>query len=215
MDEWLAILGILALAAGAVAGLAAALPWLKNRKQGYPLEAEVEAALLPYLFSGICGAYRVSEWAMDRAGRRLRGADKQAIAAAIYRLLPDSIPAPGNRGRFDLTLVKRLVPPERFAQLVEDTFDRFDALFALGQSRYQELFQAWLREYRASATRPKRPSAAPGGGQPSPGGGQPSSGGGHPSPARFPGGSPSGDLRDLRQGGAPTGGSTPPSGTGA
>jgi pyruvate/2-oxoglutarate dehydrogenase complex dihydrolipoamide acyltransferase (E2) component len=166
VSELVVLLAVLAASAAAVAAGAALLSRRGRPAPGgtptasppppaaLPVEAQVEQALQPYLFAGICAAYRVGEWAMDRVGRRLRGTDKQAVAAAVYRLLPDRI------GEFDVTVVKRLVPPARFARLVQDAFDRFDEQFMRSQARYQELFRAWVADYR-SAARPRRPAPAP------------------------------------------------------
>ncbi len=138
MQTWLIPLAILAIAAAAVAGGAALLPWLKSKRQGYPLEAEIEQALLPYLLQGIIAAYQASEWAIDGLGRRLRGADKAQLAAVAYSLLPERI------GRFELSLVKTIVTAERFAQLVQNTFDWLDTQIGLGRARYRAAFSVWL-----------------------------------------------------------------------
>jgi len=151
VNDLIVVLVILAAAAAVIAGGAALLPWLRNRRHAvpeqsgagrYPLEAEIEAALIPFVFTGICAAYRVSEWATDEIGHRLAGLDKKAIADQIYTLLPDRI------GRFDLTLVKRLVPRERFAVLVQDVFDGLTCHWTQFQSHYAAAFQEWVAEWK-------------------------------------------------------------------
>lgn len=112
-------------------------PRLAREKQGFPLEAQIEAALLPYIFNAISIAYRTSERAMDDLRTRLEGQDKAAIAREVYKLLPEQI------GGYDITLIKSLVPPERFAQLVQDAFDRFDRFCIEHQSRFDELYEEW------------------------------------------------------------------------
>jgi hypothetical protein len=136
---------ILVLAGIAISGGAFALgvwgyPKLKKEQQGYPLEAEVEAALLPVIYDGICAAYRVSEIGMDEVQHRLSGLDKKQVADSIYRMLPDEI------GGYDLTLIKRLVPAERFEQLVQDGFDRFDRFFIEHRAHFDQLFEQWKAE---------------------------------------------------------------------
>lgn len=117
-----------------------AYPKLRKEKQGYPLEAEIEAALLPTLYQGILAAYRLSELGTDETHRRMEGADKKAIADSIYRLLPDQI------GDFDLSLIKRLVPRARFEVLVQDAYDRFDLFFVERLGHFDRLFNEWKEE---------------------------------------------------------------------
>lgn len=120
-------------------------PKLRRERQGYPLEAAIEAALLPIIFKGICAAYRLSEKGVDEIRERIRGVDKKAIADSIYKMLPDKV------GDFDLSLVKRVVTPERFEQLVQDVFDRFDRFFVEHQAHFDELFEEWKEEEGAPA----------------------------------------------------------------
>ncbi len=115
-------------------------PRLRRERQGYPFEAAIEAALLPIIFKGICAAYRLSERGVDEIQERIRGANKKTIADSIYRMLPEEV------GDFDLSLVKRVVTPERFEQLVQDAFDRFDRFFVEHQSHFDELFETWKEE---------------------------------------------------------------------
>ena len=112
-------------------------PRLKTEKQGYPYEAEVEAALLPIIFEGICSAYRLSEQSVDNIHQRIKGADKKKIADSIYAMLPDKI------GIFEVVLVKRIVTRERFEQLVQDNFDRSDRFFVEHQKHFDDLFEKW------------------------------------------------------------------------
>ncbi|MGD2205592.1 MAG: hypothetical protein PVH17_02325 [Anaerolineae bacterium] len=143
MEAWLALLIGVALSTGIFALLVYLYPKLKTEEQGYPLEAQIEAALLPLVFEAICSAYRMSEQAVDDVGARIRGLDKKKIADSIYRMLPDKI------GDFELTLVKNIIPQERFEQLVQDAFDRFDRFFIEHQRHFDELFEAWKAEQAA------------------------------------------------------------------
>jgi hypothetical protein len=140
MDAWLALLLGVALTTGVFALLVYFYPKLKTEEQGYPLEAQIEAALLPLVFEGICSAYRLSEQAVDDVGTRIRGLDKKKIADSMYRMLPDKV------GDHDLTLVKNIIPQERFVVLVQDAFDRFDRFFVEHQRHFDELFEAWKAE---------------------------------------------------------------------
>lgn len=128
------ILGLLAVIAGAKY-----YPVLKNQQQGYPLEAQVEAALLPVLYQAICAAFKLSEESMDTLHTRLKGVDKKAFADMVYALLPDRI------GGFDLRLVKSLIPPERFAQLVQDAYDSFDVFWLARQAALESAFEEWQK----------------------------------------------------------------------
>ncbi len=115
--------------------------WLQSKRQGYPLEAQIEAALLPIIFQGICAAYRLGERAVDEGYERLRGADKKLIADSIYAMLPDKI------GNFDLTLVKSVVTRERFEQLVQNVFDMFDRFYVEHKAHFDELFEEWKKTH--------------------------------------------------------------------
>jgi hypothetical protein len=139
-QQLIPVLAGIAISAGAFALGVWGYPKLKQEKQGYPLEAEVEAALLPAIYDGICAAYRVSEIGMDEVQRRLSGLDKKQVADSIYRLLPDEL------GGYDLSLIKRLVPAERFEQLVQDGFDRFDRFFVEHRAHFDQLFEQWKAE---------------------------------------------------------------------
>ncbi len=141
MDEIYVILAIVAIAGAIVALGVWLLPKLKNEEQGYPYEAEIEAVLVPLIFQGICSAYRVSEWGMEQVGQKMAGLDKKAIANAVYALLPDQI------GKFPLYVVKRIVTPERFEQLVQNVFDQFDRHFATFEGKYGELFDEWAKQF--------------------------------------------------------------------
>jgi len=134
------VLVVVAIGMSLVALGVAFYPKLKREEQGYPLEAEVEAALLPVIFQGICSAYKLSEQAGDEVHGRLAGVDKKKVAASIYSMLPDQVDG------YDLSLIKRLVPQERFEQLVQDGFDRFDRFFTEHRSHFARLFEAWKTE---------------------------------------------------------------------
>jgi hypothetical protein len=139
MDQnaWIMFFVGIAISCGLFALGVVLYPKLKTEKQGYPFEAEIEAALLPVIFQGICAAYRLSEQSMDNIQQRIRGADKKKIAESIYAMLPEKI------GIFEVVLVKRIVTPERFEQLVQDTFDRSDRFFIEHQKHFDELFEKW------------------------------------------------------------------------
>lgn len=139
MDQnaWIMLFVGIAVSAGLFALGVVLYPKLKREEQGYPLEAAIEAALLPIIYEGICAAYRMSEKGVDELHQRIKGADKKKVADSIYRMLPDKI------GDHDLSLIKYLVPQERFEQLVQDAFDRFDRFFVEHQAHFDELFEQW------------------------------------------------------------------------
>lgn len=140
MNDWVMLLVGIAVSSGLFALGIVLFPKLAKEKQGYPLEAEIEAALLPYVFNAIAVAYKTSERAVDDVNQRIKGIDKAAIAKEVYRMLPDQI------GGYDLTLIKSVVGPERFAQLVQDAFDRFERFLIEHQSHFDELYEAWKKE---------------------------------------------------------------------
>ncbi len=139
MDQnaWIMLFVGIAVSAGLFALGVVLYPKLKTERQGYPLEAAIEAALLPLIFQGICAAYRMSEQGVDQLHQRIKGADKKQIANSIYRMLPDKV------DDYDLGLVKHLITPERFEQLVQDAFDRFDRFFVEHQTHFDDLFETW------------------------------------------------------------------------
>lgn len=139
MDQnaWIMLFVGIAVSSGLFALGVVLYPRLKREEQRYPLEAAVEAALLPIIYEGICAAYRISEKSVDELRQRIQGADKKKIADSIYQMLPDRI------GDYELSLVKYAVSEERFEQLVQDAFDRFDRFFVEHQTHYDELFEKW------------------------------------------------------------------------
>lgn len=139
MDQnaWIMLFVGIAVSSGLFALGVVLYPRLKTEEQGYPLEAAIEAALLPLIFEGICAAYRMSEKGVDELHQRIKGADKKQIADSIYRMLPDKV------GDYDLSLAKHLVTEERFEQLVQDAFDRFDRFFVQHQTHFDDLFEQW------------------------------------------------------------------------
>lgn len=139
MDQntWTMILVGIAVACGIIALGIVLYSRLKNEKQGYPLEAEIEAALLPFIFHGICSAYRVNEQCMDEIQRRLRGVDKKTLAATVYSRLPSEI-----KGH-DISIIKHYVTEARFEVLVQNAFDNFDEFYQLHRSHFEKLFDEW------------------------------------------------------------------------
>jgi hypothetical protein len=142
MDQnaWIMLFVGIGVSAGLLALGVVLYPKLKREEQGYPMEAAIEAALLPVIFEGICAAYRMSEKGVDELHQRIQGADKKKVADSIYRMLPDQV------GAYDLSLVKHLITEERFEQLVQDAFDRFDRFFIEHQAHFDELFEQWKAE---------------------------------------------------------------------
>ncbi len=139
MDQnaWIMLFVGIAVSSGLLALGVVLYPKLKREEQGYPMEAAIEAALLPLIYEGICAAYRMSEKGVDELRQRIRGADKKKIADSIYQMLPDKI------GDHDLGLIKHVVTQERFEQLVQNAFDRFDRFFVEHQTHFDELFEQW------------------------------------------------------------------------
>jgi hypothetical protein len=139
MDQnaWIMLFVGIAVSAGLFALGVVLYPKLKREEQGYPMEAAIEAVLLPIIYEGICAAYRMSEKGVDEFRERIRGADKKKIADSIYHMLPDKV------ADYDLSLIKFVVSEERFEQLVQVAFDRFDRFFVEHQAHFDELFEKW------------------------------------------------------------------------
>jgi hypothetical protein len=139
MDQnaWVMLFVGIAVSSGVLALGVVLYPKLKREEQGYPLEAAIEAALLPVIYDGICAAYRMSEKGVDELRQRIKGSDKKKMADSIYRMLPDQV------GDYELSLIKFVISQERFEQLVQDAFDRFDRFFVEHQAHFDELFEQW------------------------------------------------------------------------
>ncbi|NIV33103.1 MAG: hypothetical protein GWN58_27740 [Anaerolineae bacterium] len=98
--------------------------WLRRKEQGYPNEALIEAAVLPYIQRAILAAYKASEAVMDGTGERLHGLDKAKIAAAVYAAIPASVRL--NLGGYQLDIpVGKLVTLAQFEVFVERVFADF------------------------------------------------------------------------------------------
>lgn len=144
MDQTLLVVAFIAAIGLILVALGVwAIPKLKNEKQGYPLEAEIEKALLPFAYQAIVTAYHLSEQAVDEMGRRIDGCDKKVIADMAYALLPSKI------GDFDLRVVKSMIPPERFEQVVQDAFDEGMQLYYKYADRYKKAFEVWKTQNTA------------------------------------------------------------------
>lgn len=137
MNEWIWLFVGLAASSGIFALLVVLYPKLKGETQGYPLEAIIEPLLLPIIYEAICAAYRMSEQAMDDIGDRIQGLDKKAIADSVYAMLPDEIAG------YDLTVIKAIISQERFEQLVQDAFNRFDRFYKTHRDHFDEQFETW------------------------------------------------------------------------
>jgi hypothetical protein len=125
-------------------GGARLLPWLVREKQGYPGEAEIEAALFPYIVSGLIAAYKLSEKKMDELSERLGGMDKKALADATYALLPDVIMV-GDIA-LPISTVKYVVTQERWCELVQNAFDYLIRTYNHNRAAFDEWFQERIAE---------------------------------------------------------------------
>ncbi len=137
MNEWIWLFVGLAASSGIFALLVVLYPKLKGETQGYPLEAIIEPLLLPIIYEAICAAYRMSEQAVDDIGNRIQGLDKKAIADSVYAMLPDEIAG------YDLTVIKAIISQERFEQLVQDAFNRFDRFYKTHRDHFDGQFEEW------------------------------------------------------------------------
>jgi hypothetical protein len=138
-NQWFTFFVGIALASGLIALGVVMYSNLKARQPGSIVEATIEAALLPLIYQGICAAYRLNEMSLEQLHEKLKdaGKHKKEVADSIYAMLPDKI------GEFDIIIVKRLVTQERFEQLVQAAFDRFDRFYVEHQSHFDDLFSKW------------------------------------------------------------------------
>lgn len=113
------------------------LPWLANKRQGYPAEEHIERVAVPALLCAICAAYRLSEMAVDEFGARMAGADKAAVAKALYGALPEHLRA--------------LIPEKDWGPLVEEAFDWFLVFYDQASERLDEAFAEWVATMQEEA----------------------------------------------------------------
>jgi len=91
----------------------------------------------PLIYDAICAAYKSAESIVRATDRALDGVSKKAIADSVYDMLPDYI------GKFPVVLVKQLVSRERFAELVQAVYDKFDEHFHGWQDDLASEFEKW------------------------------------------------------------------------
>src|SRR6266540_2425788 len=107
-NQWLTLFIGIALTSGLIALGVVIYSRLRGENSGSAFEAAVEAALLPLIYQGICSAYRMNEMSLEQLKQKIKGADKKEVADSIYAMLPEKI------GNFDLIIIKRIVPQQRF-----------------------------------------------------------------------------------------------------
>lgn len=139
-NQWLTFFVGIGVTSGLIALGVVFYTRLKEGGSGSPIEAAVEAALLPLIYQGICSAYRMNEMSLEQLKQTMQGANKKEIADSIYAMLPEKI------GNYDLIIIKRLVTQERFEQLVQASFDRFDRCYVEHQKHFDDLFEKWKAE---------------------------------------------------------------------
>lgn len=120
-------------------------PKLANEQSGFPLEADVEAALLPFLFKAINLAEKQSVRSFEEFEVRMHGVDKAKLANDVYDMLPDKI------GNHSISLVKTIVPRERFAQLVKDAYERMDNFAIQHEKRFEKAYEEWAAQNKPAS----------------------------------------------------------------
>ncbi len=123
------------------AAIFAALVFFYPQLADRPKAQSADTALLPFLFYGICGAFRTTERAAANGYPLLAGPDKKSVADAVYAVLP----AP--TGKSAGAIVKDIVSQEQFAQRVQDAFDGFDAFYRDNQDLFDEQYELWQQAH--------------------------------------------------------------------
>ncbi len=106
-----------------------------------PVEKSAEETLLPFLFYGICSAYRTAERAVFDGYPLVWGADKKKMADGAYAALPAQID-----GR-ETSAIKSEVSNEQFGEMVQRAFDRFDQFCKENQALFDQQFETWKQEH--------------------------------------------------------------------
>ena len=145
------LFGLLAGSVGLVTGAALLYSWFKRKEQGYPNEAIIEAAILPYIQKAILAAYKASEAVMDETGERLHGIDKARLAGLVYAMLPAYLSI--NVGGYEVRIpIKQMFPQERFEDLVEKVFNDFLVWYGEKFDEWGDLIQDELDAVVAART---------------------------------------------------------------
>jgi hypothetical protein len=106
-----------------------------------PAEKADEQALRPFLFYGICCAYRTAERAVYDGHPMMWGTDKRKIADSVYDVLPSAID-----GR-EASAIKSEVSKEQFAEMLQRAFDEFDKFCNENKAFFDQQFEAWKQEH--------------------------------------------------------------------
>jgi hypothetical protein len=106
-----------------------------------PAEKTAEEVLRPFLFYGICCAYRTAERAIYDGHPMMWGTDKRKIADSVYDALPAQID-----GR-EASAIKSEVSKEQFGEMVQRAFDEFDKFCNDNKAFFDQQFEAWKQEH--------------------------------------------------------------------
>lgn len=106
-----------------------------------PAEKTNEQVLLPFLFYGICTAYRTAERAIFDGYPMMWGTDKKKLADSAYDVLPAEVD-----GRATSAL-KSEVSKEQFAEMVQRAFGEFDQFCKENQAFFDQQFETWKQEH--------------------------------------------------------------------
>ncbi len=106
-----------------------------------PAEKTSEQILLPFLFYGICTAYRTAERAIFDGYPMMWGTDKKRIADSAYDVLPSEVDGRAT------SAVKSAVSKEQFAEMVQRAFGGFDKFCKENQAFFDQQFEAWKQEH--------------------------------------------------------------------
>lgn len=134
------VAGLVVLALVLLVLLVVAYTQLRDKRQGYPYEARVEAALLPWVYRAIMAAYKASEYALDEFGRRLHGADKAQLARTVYELLPERIEVAGA-----IVPVKAVIGQAEFERMIADAFDGFLVFYDENCGQFENAVIRWAK----------------------------------------------------------------------
>ena len=124
---------------GVIVGVLGWQWWLQYKNLKPSLDT-YEKYLEPFVFQAIISAYKLSEYAIDETGQRIKGADKKEIAIRIYNMLPDEIAG------VDIVSIKTKIGPDRFVWLIQEVFDKTMVLMEENKSAFDQAYKQWLTE---------------------------------------------------------------------
>lgn len=143
--EQLIIIVLAALAGGLViltgAGAVNFIRRTKEAPDTAPGVLDILNALEPFAYQAIFSGEKLALWSLTQVDTQIDGADKKAIANALYDLLPEVVMVGATP--IPVSLIKKVVSRDAFASLIEDIYRSTDAFL----ERNKEYLKSQISTY--------------------------------------------------------------------